>query len=332
MINFIGKRVFLGGLAPDITGKDLVERFQSFGTVSRIQVANDATGDFHRGFAHFDLQTSEAQWRRLVTAYNGSNWRGGKLRIDEARPDYVTRLRKNDAAPPPPVKRMRKLVRERGDKTLMTDALVDKRPGWKRSRYGRAVAMLKMHRLDGKAITIDPSHYKENIEKLFGSVRPLPISKLTWSVAEDAALDDSGNESLTDSDVDLASNNSCDMTKQEQTNLSVVVEDEVGFSLSKLLGLEPSLPEETGADLKKLDEDREAEITSLADTPINLPSLLFNISHLDHMPLNEYAFCRRCGREEAYLLWKEKRTELRKDFKARLKQAKKLARRKPVKH
>ncbi|PJF16717.1 hypothetical protein PSACC_03464 [Paramicrosporidium saccamoebae] len=333
ILDFIGKRVFLGGLAPNITSKDLQERFQSFGTVSRIQVANDATGDFHRGFAHFDLQTSEAQWKRLVTAYNGSNWRGGKLRIDEARQDYMARLRENDAAPPPPVKRKRKLVRERGDKTLMTDALVDKRPDWKRSRYGRAVAMLKMRRPDGKMITIDPSHYKENIEKLFGSVKPLPISKLTWSVAEDATVNDSEAESLSDSDVEITrpASTSCSTVEQtKQADLSV--EEEVGFSLSKLLGLEPSLPEEADADLKKLDENREAEVTLPTDTLIDLPSLLFNLSRLDSLPLEEYAFCRRCGREEAYTLWREKRAELRADFKARLKQAKKLARRKPVKH
>lgn len=34
-------------------------------------------------------------------------------------------------------------------------------------------------------MVFDPLHYKNNLEKLFGSVRPLPVAKLTWCIHDD---------------------------------------------------------------------------------------------------------------------------------------------------
>lgn len=328
----------MGGLAPNITENDLHERFKSFGTVSSIRVAsNREDTTLNRGFAHFSLQTTEAQWKRLVGAYNGSNWRGSALKIDEAKPDYTIR-KEEESSLQPPTKRIRRLVRIRADQSLMTDAKVDRRPGWKRSRYGRAVAALKMRRPDGKLITIDPSHYKNNIEKLFGSVKPLPISKLTWSYAKD----DDNSRIESDSDTtesegeQLLSHSRADEGIIESTLASenfdgsaLISEDVNGFSLSRLLGLqEPTIDEP----IRKESAEEATEESMISVEPLTMitdvSTLLFDLGRFESLPLKDYAFCRRCGKEEAYLLWKEKRQELRADFKTRMKQAKKITQQK----
>ena len=322
-----------------------------------------------RGFAHFDLLTSENQWKRLVSAYNGSSWRGGKLRIEVARPDYLQRSL-SSCSPIVPTKRIRHLVRH-SNCGLMTDAQVEQRRGWKRGRYGRALAMVRIRRPDGEVVTVDPAHYKDRITKLFGSVKPLPITKLTWFIenVDKVESDNSKSESEEKSGSDnfksegeekVGSDNFnvdgydevierpddtiteieedvvefTPITEESSVESLQVPNNEKAFSLANLLGLQPEvIKTDTNADLVKITtnstiETSEAILESRTRRTVPISELLFDMSKLEVMPLQEYAFCRRSGKEEAYLLWKEGRKELRADFKQRIKQAKKLARRK----
>jgi hypothetical protein len=149
-----------------------------------------------RGFAYLNLETSDMQLTRCMNILNGCAWKGGKLHISFAKANKFrtledgrivfikneedgTRIKKKKIP-----KKKRKLVRHSCDFSLVTDKNVDKRKGWRRGRYGRAIACLRIRRPNRQMLIIDPSHYKNNLEKLFGSVKPKPLSHLTWTITE----------------------------------------------------------------------------------------------------------------------------------------------------
>ena len=132
-----------------------------------------------------------------MNTLNGCAWKGGKLHISQAKPNRFKTLEdgrvsiinlpsedeKNGEKQKIP-KKKRKLVRMSGDQSLVTDKNVDKRKGWRRGRYGRAIACLRIRKPNRQLLIVDPSHYKNNLEKLFGSVRPKPLPQLTWTITE----------------------------------------------------------------------------------------------------------------------------------------------------
>ncbi|BGP02211.1 hypothetical protein RTG_02402 [Rhodotorula toruloides ATCC 204091] len=92
----VTKRVHVGGLAPSVSPKDLVQRFSSFGTVVGGEKGVEGLGKtetgLHRSFAFFSLETTEAKFARCMSMLNGSMWKAHKLRIGPAKPDWRTRL------------------------------------------------------------------------------------------------------------------------------------------------------------------------------------------------------------------------------------------------
>lgn len=366
------RRVYLGGLGESTREADLIDRFSPFGQVSSVSIASvDGSSSICRGFAHFTIRTSEAQWRRLLSALNGSSWKGRKLRIEEAQPDYQARLARerqelavlsSSSITNSPARRIRRLVRHRSC-GLMTDAQIGKRKGWKRSRYGRAVALIRVRRPDGKLITVDPAHFKDRIEKLFGSVRPLPVTRLTWTYDERCSspgtlgnVGDNREEENDSSDQseDEKPASSAEAFPEQSTNDQIeglvevktnVESPTAEFSLSRLLGLEEVMAPQSKITTITPDVPHEPEPISsgslapagpsLRRSPVvaSLKDLLFDPAAFitRPIPLSEYAFCRRSGKEEAYVLWREARKNLRSDFKQRLKQAKRLSSRKPKK-
>ncbi|BGP26609.1 nucleolar protein 8 [Rhodotorula toruloides] len=92
----VTKRVHVGGLAPSVSPRDLVQRFSSFGTVVGGEKGVDGLGKtdtgLHRSFAFFSLETTEAKFARCMSMLNGSMWKAHKLRIGPAKPDWQTRL------------------------------------------------------------------------------------------------------------------------------------------------------------------------------------------------------------------------------------------------
>lgn len=131
-----------------------------------------------------------------MNVLNGCAWKGGKLHISFAKANKFRTLedgrivvikneeeevkKKKKKIP----KKKRNLIRHAGDFSLVTDKNVDKRKGWRRGRYGRAIACLRIRRPNRQMLIIDPSHYKNNLEKLFGSIRPKPLSQLSWTISE----------------------------------------------------------------------------------------------------------------------------------------------------
>ena len=119
-------RLFVGGLAEDVTSEQLAQRFQFFGRVSSCDVLQPKANDTNtpptsscRGFGYVQLEIEDdATLRKCLTAvsslhfsvvsvtmwqsvrtelclllqYNGSKWRGKVLRVQPAKPDYLSRL------------------------------------------------------------------------------------------------------------------------------------------------------------------------------------------------------------------------------------------------
>ena len=142
------------------------------------------------------MVTNDAQLTKCMNVLNGCAWKGGKLHISFAKANKFKTLEdgriifiknedeaENNKKLKIP-KKKRKFIRHASGFSLVNDKNVDKRKGWRRGRYGRAIACLRIRRPNRQMLIIDPSHYKNNLEKLFGSVKPKPLSQLSWTITE----------------------------------------------------------------------------------------------------------------------------------------------------
>ncbi|CDH48905.1 hypothetical protein RO3G_07180 [Lichtheimia corymbifera JMRC:FSU:9682] len=180
----IEKRVYIGGLHSSVTDQLLHDRFNRYGTISSATVAKDDQGNC-RGFGHLTITTTPKQWAGCLSVYNGAKWKGMVMRLEDAKPDYKERKRKEDEQLRKKEERQqRKRLRLEKrflakDMTPVTDKNMEKRRGWRRGRYGRAIAIMHLRRPDGTQIVFDPSHYKNNLTKLYNiNARMKPVSRL----------------------------------------------------------------------------------------------------------------------------------------------------------
>ncbi|GJJ68291.1 nucleolar protein 8 [Entomortierella parvispora] len=184
----ISQRAFIGGLAKDVTPNDVEGRFKSFGKLTDVYLAKDVDGSC-RGFGYVTLDTTRKDWSKCVALFNGAKWKGHVLKIEEANKDWQTK-RQEDLEKQAKMEKKEKdaLVKKfkrqpakhAEDMSLITDKNMDGKRGWKRGRFGRPVITMKMDRM-----TYDPSHYKNNVEKLFNlQAKPLPLSELVYQIDE----------------------------------------------------------------------------------------------------------------------------------------------------
>lgn len=280
------ERLFIGGLSKDCPEETLSALLCKYGTISRLHIPNAMIGG-NRGYAFADITFSTpADRNKLLSAVNGSVWRGSKLRVEKcSREPFEQRQVMESGEQVVKKKRTRPLVRHAdGQMGLVDEKALERkrRDWWYRGKYGRPVAVMKMRRPDGQMMTIDPAHYKDRFEKLFGSVRPKPLSSLIWSI--DAAC----NEPVLSESV----------SESESTERSESRED----------GITPNM------------EFTKQEITVLVDD--RLKSLLASLD--DIQP--QGTFYRSKPLEELRFDWVKQRSDLRQDFKRRAKQAKRSTR------
>ncbi|ORZ01910.1 hypothetical protein BCR42DRAFT_201387 [Absidia repens] len=186
----VEKRIFVGGLPTSVTPDQLQDRFAKFGSVSKVAIALDDQGQC-RGFAHFTIDTTPKKWTSCLSVYNGSRWKGEKMRLEESKPDYIELKRqKEEKLALKAEKKRKREVRWNNsdgffakDMSLITDNNVNTRSGkWKRGRYGRAIAVMRLRKNDGTRFVYDPMNYKNNLEKLYNinvrmkHPRELPMS------------------------------------------------------------------------------------------------------------------------------------------------------------
>ncbi len=81
----MGKNIYVGNLPYDTTGDDLVELFQSYGTVTSGQVIIDKFSGRSRGFGFVEMSNDDES-QAAIEALNGSPYGGRPLTVNEARP------------------------------------------------------------------------------------------------------------------------------------------------------------------------------------------------------------------------------------------------------
>ncbi|KAI0741329.1 hypothetical protein C8Q80DRAFT_1259810 [Daedaleopsis nitida] len=158
MDEVITKRIHISGLTPAITAKDLTDRFTSFGTVTSIDGFGKLDGVGQpRKYAYATLETTKGKLARCMNLLSGVTWKGAKLRLGEAKPDFRERIAKEHAelkraaeeAEDSSPKKRRRLPRgvqgvHARDMSLVTPENVSTRGGWRVTPTGRLVRPLRM--------------------------------------------------------------------------------------------------------------------------------------------------------------------------------------------
>ncbi|KAI8371937.1 hypothetical protein EDC96DRAFT_73649 [Choanephora cucurbitarum] len=194
----VQKRVYIGGLHPTTNEQQIKDRFNKFGTVNDVTIAKNTSNEC-RGFAHMTIETTPKKWETCLSVYNGAKWKGLELKLEEAKMDWQERKRiRDEKILEQEEKKKKRLERwndsegfHSKDMSLVTDNNMGSRKGWKRGRYGRAIAVMRLKKEDGTKFVFDPSHYKNNLTKLYNiGVRMKPVNKLITSIESDTSSDE----------------------------------------------------------------------------------------------------------------------------------------------
>ena len=220
----------MGGLNPSVTEAELMERFSSFGTVSSV----DFIRKEENVFAYLSIELDDAQWKKMQNSYHNSYWKSMKLRIAEAKKSYMERL-----AEKPTEKKEKKtaggLYLHAKNMELVSDAEKCRR-GWKKGRNGRAIALVRLRKERNHFIVVDPDHYRENIQRLFGTKPPLPVTRLhfryedfdgnsiaSYDTESEISADEEIEEERTGNKVENITENKVEQRTNSSTNDNLVL-------------------------------------------------------------------------------------------------------------
>lgn len=183
-------RIHISGLSQDITNEnDLTSKFLSFGTVTDSLIVKDTSSGISKGYGFVSLNCSEKHWLRCLSTLNGTKWKGSRLKLELARPSKLERITQERLETHDTEKPSRKYIGTflADDQSLMTDDKIETRKGWKKVRYGRAVASLKLRAPNGRLFHYDPTlhqHQLKNFSKkeelIHKEIDSIPISSLSW--------------------------------------------------------------------------------------------------------------------------------------------------------
>ena len=303
------ERLFIGGLSLTVNEAEVKERLSRYGAVSRIHMPPGLTPKEHRGIAFVDIEyTSPSERGKLFSVFNSSVWKGRKVSIQAAQkgPYDEKGLSREITTLKTEKKRHRPLIRhsDQGIDCLVNEKNVDskKREWWYRGKYGRPVAVMRMRTgpYARSIMTIDPSHFKDRYEKLFGSCKPKPYGQLSWEYNEVVDLTDSAGASLDvrseDEDVKTIEN------ETEECNQITTIEI---AKQTNIVSEEEPIPKE-----KKRNE--------------NFLKLLHpDIKQITPLGL----FYRDKPIDQVKVEWLRGRSDFKQDYKRRIKQSKRLLRR-----
>ncbi|KAG6371858.1 hypothetical protein JVT61DRAFT_8855 [Boletus reticuloceps] len=179
------KRLHISGLTPSITPADLDRRLSSFGKVKAMNGfgARDALGD-PRKFGFVTMEISAKELVKCLNVLSGSTWKGTKLRIGEAKPDFRERLAQINSQPSQPVrpKRTRAWSHGRPSSTLplmpLSATVAASTPGWIVTPSGRVVRPMRMRPerpLEPMRYEASASRVKVANGKVKKRVKPPPV-------------------------------------------------------------------------------------------------------------------------------------------------------------
>ena len=81
----MGKKLYIGNLAYDVTQEELQDVFSQAGTVTSVSVVADKFSGQSRGFAFVEMSSDE-EAKEAISKLDGYSMKGRNLRVDEARP------------------------------------------------------------------------------------------------------------------------------------------------------------------------------------------------------------------------------------------------------
>ncbi|QRV88334.1 RNA recognition motif protein [Ceratobasidium sp. AG-Ba] len=160
-------RLHISGLTPAITQNDIKTRFSTFGEVKDVDGVGKLDGlGQPKKFAYVTLESTKDKLARCMNLLSGSTWKGAKLRVGQAKPDFRA-MRELELNPPPRPKldplalrrarikrrlRARRLMRgtqgkEAEDMSLVTLHNVQTRKGWRKTPLDHLIRPLRMRPL-----------------------------------------------------------------------------------------------------------------------------------------------------------------------------------------
>ncbi|KAJ3790364.1 hypothetical protein GGU10DRAFT_340599 [Lentinula aff. detonsa] len=164
----ITKRLHISGLTPSLSPADLSARLSHFGTIKSVDGFGllDGVGQ-PRKFGYVTIETTHGMFKKCLSTLSGTTYKGAKLRIGEARPDFTERMTKEKAEgsdSETPIKKPRMHYSkfsgiEAPEMSLVTRENAPQRPGWKVMPSGRVVRKMKMR--PGKPLPPLPTHLKD---------------------------------------------------------------------------------------------------------------------------------------------------------------------------
>ncbi|KAJ2931224.1 hypothetical protein H1R20_g5804, partial [Candolleomyces eurysporus] len=146
----VTKRLHISGLTPSITADDLSKRFSVFGNVQSVDGIGALNGvGLPRNFAYVTIDTTAGKLAKCMNVLSGSTWKGTKLKLGEAKPEYKERLAAERAAfentsDQPPRKRRRVDGVYAQDMSLVTPEIANTKGGWKVTPMGRILRPMRM--------------------------------------------------------------------------------------------------------------------------------------------------------------------------------------------
>ncbi|KAF7308153.1 hypothetical protein HMN09_00663000 [Mycena chlorophos] len=122
--------------------------FSKFGnTVTAVDglEALDGVGQPRR-FGYVSVQGGEAGISKCVNSLSGSMWKGVKVRVGDAKPDYAQRIAAENASPPTPTRKRKRSTAgvHAPDMSLVTPENAATRRGWTVSAMGRVLRPMRM--------------------------------------------------------------------------------------------------------------------------------------------------------------------------------------------
>ncbi|KAJ7198917.1 hypothetical protein B0H12DRAFT_1244741 [Mycena haematopus] len=131
---------------PEELAKSLTAHFGKFGSLKSVDGLEELDGvGMPKKFGFISIEGSEAGITKCVNSLSGSIWKGVKVRVGDARPDFDQRIIQENAAEPAPPRRKRKRGGvEAQDMTLVTAETAAQRPGWKVTEMGRVIRPVRM--------------------------------------------------------------------------------------------------------------------------------------------------------------------------------------------
>ncbi|KAJ7039925.1 hypothetical protein C8F04DRAFT_1085344 [Mycena alexandri] len=238
--------------APSIPSKGAQELVQSltahfgkFGTVKSVDGLGELDGvGVPKKFGFVSIEGSETSIARCVNSLSGSVWKGVKVRVGDARPNFDQRIAEENAEEPTPPKRKRKRGVHAEDMTPVTPETAATRSGWKVSETGTVV----------RPVRIRPE-------------RPLPPPLVSPAIETGVKSDDSKKSKKPRDPDSRARRRIIDMTHYGSVHLTGVRLEDAGESVGQL-----SKDKVVVADESNIDASSVSAASHPKRVPITTPS------------------------------------------------------------